>query len=314
MPTLRTATSIWGNASSGFPREARWQVIQDRAKMAEIGKVIDEAMIAIERENSSLKGVLPKDYGRPDLDKTRLGELVDLVSRIGFGGEENQARDVLGRVYEYFLGQFAAAEGKSGGEFFTAQCVVKTLVQMLEPYEGRVFDPCCGSGGMFVQSARFVKEHGGRLGGMSIYGQESNPTTWRLARMNLAVRGLDANLGPHHADSFRNDLHKDLKADFVLANPPFNMSAWGGEHLEDDVRWKHGTPPKNNANFAWLQHMIHHLSPRGVAGVVLANGSMSTQTSGEGEIRKAMIEADLVDCMIAMPGQLFYTTTIPVCL
>jgi type I restriction enzyme M protein len=282
--------------------------------MAEIGKVIDEAMIAIERENSSLKGVLPKDYGRPDLDKTRLGELVDLVSRIGFGGEENQARDVLGRVYEYFLGQFAAAEGKSGGEFFTAQCVVKTLVQMLEPYEGRVFDPCCGSGGMFVQSARFVKEHGGRLGGMSIYGQESNPTTWRLARMNLAVRGLDANLGPHHADSFRNDLHKDLKADFVLANPPFNMSAWGGEHLDDDVRWQYGTPPKNNANFAWLQHMIHHLSPRGTAGVVLANGSMSTQTSGEGEIRKAMIEADLVDCMIAMPGQLFYTTTIPVCL
>jgi len=296
------------------PREARWQAIRDRAKTPDIGKVIDDAMIAIERENSSLKGVLPKDYGRPDLDKTRLGELVDLVSRIGFGGEENRSKDVLGQVYQYFLGQFAAAEGKKGGEFFTAQCVVRLLVEMIEPYGGRVYDPCCGAGGMFVQSAEFIREHGGRLGEISIFGQESNPTTWRLARMNLAIRGLDANMGPHHGDSFRNDLHKDLKADFILANPPFNMSAWGQEALQDDVRWKYGLPPASNANFAWMQHMIHHLSPKGVAGIVLANGSMSSEQGGEGEIRQALIEADLVDCMVALPPQLFYTTTIPVCL
>ncbi len=296
------------------PKDARWKVIRNRAKMPEIGKVIDDAMIAIERENSPLKGVLPKDYGRPDLDKTQLGELVDLVSQIGFGGQDAKAKDVLGQVYQYFLGQFAAAEGKKGGEFFTAQCVVRLLVEMIEPYGGRVYDPCCGAGGMFVQSAKFVKEHGGQIGRVSIFGQESNPTTWRLARMNLAIRGLDANLGPHHGDSFRNDLHKDLKADFILANPPFNMSAWGQEALKDDVRWKYGLPPASNANFAWMQHMVHHLSPKGVAGIVLANGSMSSQQGGEGQIRQALIEGDLVDCMVALPGQLFYTTGIPVCL
>ncbi|MHB8520211.1 MAG: class I SAM-dependent DNA methyltransferase [Limisphaerales bacterium] len=297
-----------------LPPEARWHTIKARAKSPEIGKVIDDAMGAIERENPTLKGVLPRDYARPSLDKVRLGGLVDIVSNIGFNESAAKSKDVLGRVYEYFLGKFASAEGKGGGEFYTPQCVVQVLVAMLEPYKGRVFDPCCGSGGMFVSSEKFVEEHGGRVGDIAVYGQESNYTTWKLARMNLAIRGIDANLGPRNADSFRADLHPDLKADFILANPPFNMSDWGGENLRQDVRWKFGMPPVNNANYAWIQHFIHHLSPLGVAGFVMANGSMSTQTSNEGEIRKALIEADLVDCMVALPGQLFFTTQIPVCL
>ncbi len=296
------------------PQDARWKVLQDGAKQPKIGKLIDDAMVAIERENPTLKGVLPKDYSRPALDKHRLGELVDIIGNIDLQAKNSGARDPLGRVYEYFLGRFAAAEGKGGGEFYTPQCVVQLLVSMIEPYKGRVFDPCCGSGGMFVQSERFVEEHGGRLGDIAVYGQESNPTTWKLAKMNLAIRGIDADLGQHHADSFSNDLHKDLKADFILANPPFNMSDWGGNRLKEDVRWKFGTPPVNNANYAWIQHFIHHLSPHGFAGFVLANGSMSTSTSSEGDIRQAIIEADMIDCMIAMPGQLFYTTQIPVCL
>jgi len=296
------------------PKEARWDKLQANAKQPTIGKVIDDAMVAIEKENPNLKGVLPKDYSRPSLDKYRLGELIDIISKIGLGDDEAKSRDILGRVYEYFLGKFAASEGKGGGEFYTPQCVVKLLVNMIEPYKGRVFDPCCGSGGMFVQSEKFVEEHGGRLGDISIYGQESNPTTWRLAKMNLAIRGIDANLGGQNADSFHNDLHKDLRADYILANPPFNMSDWGGERLRDDARWKYGIPPANNANYAWIQHFIYHLDPSGTAGFVLANGSMSSNSSGEGEIRKSIIEDDLVDCMIALPGQLFYTTQIPACL
>ena len=296
------------------PLEARWAKLQASAKQPTIGKIVDDAMAAIEKENPTLKGVLPKDYSRPSLDKYRLGELIDIISQIGLGDDESRSKDILGRVYEYFLGRFAAAEGKGGGEFYTPQCVVKLLVRMIEPYKGRIYDPCCGSGGMFVQSERFVEEHGGRLGDIAIYGQESNATTWRLAKMNLAIRGLDANLGGQHADSFHNDLHKDLRADFILANPPFNMSDWGGERLREDARWKYGIPPVNNANYAWIQHFIHHLSPTGVSGFVMANGSMSTNTTSEGEIRRNIIEADLVDCMIALPGQLFYTTQIPVCL
>ena len=296
------------------PPEARWEAIQAQAPQPTIGKVIDEAMTAIERENPSLRGVLPKDYARPTLDKTRLGELVKLVGDIDLKARESGVKDPLGRVYEYFLGRFAAAEGKGGGEFYTPQCVVELLVQMIEPYRGRVYDPCCGSGGMFVQSEKFVEEHGGRLGDIAVYGQESNPTTWKLARMNLAIRGIDADLGPMHADSFHNDLHKDLKADTILANPPFNMSDWGGERLREDARWKYGVPPANNANYAWIQHFIHHLAPNGIAGFVMANGSMSTSTTAELAIRKGIIEDDLVDCIIALPGQLFYTTQIPVCL
>ena len=296
------------------PKKARWPHLQANAKQAEIGKMIDEAMLTIEKENPQLKGVLSKDYARPALDKQRLGELIDLIGTIGLGDKENRSKDILGRVYEYFLGQFASAEGKKGGEFYTPRCVVRLLVEMIEPYKGRVYDPCCGSSGMFVQSEEFIEKHGGRIGDLSIYGQESNPTTWKLAKMNLALRGVEANLGPHHADTFRADLHKDLRADFILANPPFNMSDWGGENLKDDVRWKYGVPPTVNANFAWVQHMIHHLAPAGIAGFVLANGSMSSNQSGEGEIRRNLIEADLVDCMIAMPGQLFYGSPIPVCL
>jgi type I restriction enzyme M protein len=299
------------------PEEARWSGpsgIQARARSAAIGNAIDQAMNAIEKENSSLRGVLPKDYGRSTLDKIRLGDLVDLISTIGLGDAASRSKDILGRVYEYFLGKFAAAEGKSGGEFYTPQCIVKLLVAMLEPFRGRVFDPCCGSGGMFVSSERFVEEHGGRRDDLAIYGQESNPTTWKLARMNLAIRGIDANLGPEPADSFHRDLHPHLKADFLLANPPFNMSDWGGERLRDDRRWVYGTPPAGNANYAWIQHFISHLSPTGVAGFVMANGSMSSNQSGEGEIRKNIVEKDLVDCMIALPPQLFYTTGIPVCL
>ncbi len=269
-------------------------------------------MVAIERDNPRLKGVLPKDYARPGLDKHRLGELIDLIGTIGLGDAENRSKDILGRVYEYFLTQFASAEGKNGGQFYTPRCVVRVLVEMLSPYKGRVYDPACGSGGMFVQSEKFVEEHGGRLGDISIYGQESNSTTRRLALMNLAIRGIEGDFGPEHADTFRRDLHKDLRADYVLANPPFNDSDW--HRNDEDVRWQYGVPPKGNANFAWVQHFIHHLAPNGMAGFVLANGSMSSNQSGEGDIRRAIIEADLVDCMVALPGQLFYSTQIPVCL
>ncbi len=296
------------------PKDARWNKLQANAKQPTIGKLIDDAMVAIEKENPTLKGVLPKNYSRASLDKRRLGELIDIISNIGLGDDESRSKDILGRVYEYFLGRFAAAEGKGGGEFYTPQCIVKLLVRMIEPYKGRVYDPCCGSGGMFVQSKRFVKEHGGALGDIAVYGQESNPTTWRLAMMNLAIRGIDADLGGKHADSFYNDLHKDLRADFILANPPFNMSDWGGKGLKEDARWKYGIPPVNNANYAWIQHFIHHLSPKGITGFVMANGSMSTSTKNEGKIRENLIESDMIDCMIALPGQLFYTTQIPVCL
>ncbi len=303
------------------PPEARWSYLQGRAKDPVIGKLLDNAMIAIERDNPSLKGALPKEYTRPHLDKQSLGGVIDLVSTIGLGDKESRSKDIIGRVYEYFLSEFASAEGKKGGQFYTPRCVVQLLVEMLAPYKGRVFDPCCGSGGMFVQSVEFVKAHangngnGGKAkGDISIFGQESNPTTWRLARMNLAIRGIEGNLGDEPADSFHRDLHKDLKADYILANPPFNMSDWGGERLREDPRWKYGVPSAGNANYAWVQHFIHHLGPTGVAGFVLANGSMSSNQSGEGDIRKAIVEADLVDCMVALPGQLFYSTQIPVCL
>ena len=295
------------------PKVARWSYIKDNAKRPEIGQIIDEAMIAIEKENASLQGVLPKNYARPDLDKTRLGETIDMFS-FKVGDKESRSSDVLGRVYEYFLSKFASAEGKGGGEFYTPKSVVKLLVEMLEPYKGRVYDPCCGSGGMFVQSEKFVEEHQGKLGDIAVYGQESNPTTWKLAKMNLAIRGIDANLGAQNADTFHNDLHKRLKADYILANPPFNISDWGGERLQDDLRWKYGTPPPGNANYAWLQHMVSKLAPTGTAGIVLANGSMSTNTSSELEIRKNLIEEDLVECIVTLPGQLFYSTQIPVCL
>ncbi len=296
------------------PKEARWPYLQANAKQPTIGKIVDGAMVAIERDNKGLRGVLPKDYARPALDKQRLGELIDLIGTIDLGDAENRSTDILGRVYEYFLAQFASAEGKKGGQFYTPRCMAQVLVKMLAPYKGRVYDPCCGSGGMFVQSEKFIEEHGGRVGDISIYGQESNPTTWRLAKMNLAIRGIDGNLGPEHADSFRRDLHSDLKADYILANPPFNSSDWGGERLREDKRWKFGIPPAGNANFAWVQHFICHLSPTGIAGFVLANGSMSSNTSGEVEIRKGIVDADLVDCMVALPAQLFYSTQIPVCL
>jgi type I restriction enzyme M protein len=294
------------------PKESRWSHLQNNAKQPTIGKLVDDAMVAIERDNPRLKGVLPKDYARPALDKHRLGELIDLVGTIGLGDKENRSKDILGRVYEYFLTQFASAEGKNGGQFYTPSCVVRVLVEMLAPYKGRVYDPCCGSGGMFVQSEKFVEAHGGKIGDIAIYGQESNSTTRRLAVMNLALRGIEADFGPEHADTFRRDLHPDLRADYVLANPPFNDSDW--YRKDDDVRWQYGVPPKGNANFAWVQHFIHHLAPNGIAGFVLANGSMSSNQSGEGEIRQAIIEADLVDCMVALPGQLFYSTQIPVCL
>lgn len=296
------------------PPEARWSSIQNNAKQPTIGKIIDDAMDLIERDNPRIKGILPKNYARPDLDKTRLGELIDLIGTISVGTQEGKSQDVLGRVYEYFLAKFASAEGKGGGEFYTPSSVVRVLVEMIGPFKGRVYDPCCGSGGMFVQSEKFVESHGGSRNDISVFGQESNPTTWRLAMMNLAIRGIEANLGGQWGDSFHNDLHPDLKADYILANPPFNISDWGGDRLREDKRWRYGVPPVRNANFAWVQHMIHHLAPNGVAGFVLANGSMSSNTGGEGDIRKAIIEADLVDCMVAMPGQLFYSTMIPVCL
>ena len=294
------------------PKEARWNYIRDHAKDPKIGQIIDDAMILIEKENKTLKNVLEKRYARPEIDKRRLGELVDLISTIKL--HTNDEKDLLGRVYEYFLGKFAAAEGKGGGEFYTPTSVVKTLVNMIEPFKGRIYDPCCGSGGMFVQSNKFVSEHQGRLGDLAIYGQELNSTTWKLCKMNLAIRGLEGNIGPSHADTFHNDLHKNLKADYILANPPFNVSDWGGDQLTEDVRWAYGIPPVGNANYAWLQHMIYHLSPNGVAGVVLANGSLSSNTSNEGEIRKNILEEDLVDCIVALPDKLFYTTGIPACL
>ena len=294
------------------PPEARWSHLRANAKQPTIGKLVDDAMAGIERDNPSLKGVLPKEYARPALDKQRLGQLIDLVSNIKVGDEDARSKDVLGRVYEYFLSQFASAEGKKGGEFYTPRCVVKLLVEMIEPFKGRIYDPCCGSSGMFVQSEAFIAAHGGKIGDISVYGQELNYTTWRLAKMNLAIRGIDGRI--EQGDTFHNDRHPDLKADFILANPPFNISDWGGDRLREDKRWKYGAPPTGNANFAWVQHMIHHLAPAGIAGFVLANGSMSSNQSGEGEIRKSIIEADLVDCMIALPGQLFYSTQIPACL
>ncbi len=303
-----------------MPREARWPHLKAQARQSTIGQLVDDAMAGIERDNPALKGVLPKDYARPALDKQRLGQLIDMISNIKVGDEASRAKDVLGRVYEYFLSQFASAEGKKGGEFYTPRCVVKLLVEMLEPYRGRVYDPCCGSSGMFVQSVEFIRAHskGNGNGGkakadIAIYGQESNYTTWRLARMNLAIRGIDSGQIAQ-GDTFHNDRHPDLKADFILANPPFNISDWGGERLREDKRWRYGAPPAGNANFAWVQHIVHHQAPAGVAGFVLANGSMSSNQSGEGEIRKKLIEADLVDCMVALPGQLFYSTQIPACL
>jgi type I restriction enzyme M protein len=298
------------------PAEARWRFIQDRAKLPEIGQVIDSAMDSIEKENRSIKGVLPRNYGREGLDKGRLGQLVDLIGSIGFTEtDDHGSDDILGRVYEYFLGQFAGKEtGKDAGAFYTPRSVVKTLVEMLEPFHGRVYDPACGSGGMFVQSAEFVKAHGGKRTDISVYGQEFTDTTWKLAKMNLALRGIEADLGDRSADSFTQDLHPDLRADFVLANPPFNVSSWWDAKLQDDPRWKYGTPPAGNANFGWVQHFIHHLSPKGTAGFVLANGSLSSKKNGEGEIRRRLVEADLVDCIVGMPEKLFFNTPIAVSL
>jgi len=296
------------------PPKARWAYLQKKAKKPEIGKYIDDAMDAIEKDNPKLKGVLPKNYARPGLDKQKLGEIIDLIGSIGLGGEEARSKDILGRVYEYFLGMFADAEGKRGGQFYTTKCVVQLLVEMIEPYKGRVFDPCCGSGGMFVQSEKFIEEHGGGLRDISVYGQESNQTTYKLCVMNLAIRGIEADIKWNNEGSFHKDAHPDLKADFILANPPFNMKDWGGAILKDDKRWKYGVPPKGNANYAWIQHFIHHLAPTGIAGFVMANGSLSSNTSGEGEIRKNIVEAGILDCIVALPSQLFYNTMIPVCL
>ena len=294
------------------PKEARWGYLKDNAKDPKIGQIIDDAMILIEKENSTLAGVLDKRYARPELDKRRLGELIDLISTIKL--HKNGEKDLLGRVYEYFLGQFASSEGKGGGEFYTPTSVVKTLVEMIEPYKGRIYDPACGSGGMFIQSEKFIEEHAGRIGDLSIYGQELNATTWKLCKMNLAIRGLEGNIGPNQADTFHDDLHKTLKADYVLANPPFNISDWGGNKLTEDVRWKYGVPPEGNANYAWLEHIVYHLAPNGVAGVVLANGALSSNTSNEGVIRKNLVDAKLVDAIVALPDKLFYSTGIPVSL
>ena len=313
-PDEYTAESIFW-----VPPEARWAHLKTQARQSTIGQLVDDAMAGVERDNPALRNVLPKDYARPAMDKQRLGQLIDMIGNIAVGDEAARSNDVLGRVYEYFLGQFAGAEGKRGGEFYTPRCVVRLLVEMLQPYSGRVYDPCCGSSGMFVQSVEFIDAHatgngnGGKAGGdISIYGQESNYTTWRLARMNLAIRGIEGQIA--HGDSFHNDRHPDLRADFILANPPFNVKDWGGERLADDKRWQYGLPPRNNANYGWVQHIVHHLAPRGTAGFVLANGSMSSNQSGEGKIRRNLIEADLVDCMVALPGQLFYSTQIPACL
>jgi len=339
-PALEVRDEYAAKGVFWVPKEARWPFLQAHAKSGHtdpatkrhknIGVLLDDAMDAIERDNPQLKGVLPKDYARPTLDKALLGALIDLVGTIGLGHKEARSQDVLGRVYEYFLGRFASAEGKGAGQFYTPRCVVRLLVEMLAPYKGRVYDPCCGSGGMFVQSEEFLEAHGGNRRDLSIFGQESNPTTWKLARMNLAIRGIEANLGAENADSFLRDLHPDLRADYILANPPFNSEDWGASKLVNDVRWKFGDPPRGgerkqksgnvvfvdggNANYAWIQHFVHHLAPSGAAGFVLANGSMSSNQSGEGEIRRKIVEADLVDCMVALPGQLFYSTPIPVCL
>ena len=295
------------------PPDARWSVIAANAHKPEIGQIIDDAMRSIEKENKRLKDILPKNFARPELDKSRLGDVVDLFTNIQMI-EHGDEKDILGRTYEYCLAQFAAQEGKNAGEFYTPSCVVRTLVEILQPFNGRVYDPCCGSGGMFVQSARFVQNHSGNINSISVFGQEANATTRKMALMNLAIRGIEANLGPHQADTFINDLHPTLKADFIMANPPFNLSPWGADKLGEDPRWQYGMPPAGNANFAWLQHMIYHLAPNGRIGMVLANGALSSQSGGEGEIRKNIINADLVDCIIAMPTQLFYTTQIPVSL
>ena len=296
------------------PQEARWQTIQNQAKQPEIGKIIDSAMLVIEKENPRLKGILNKEYGRERMKQVRLGELIDLIATIGFTDSEHKAKDVLGHVYEYFLGQFASAEGKKGGQFYTPKSIVNLIVEMLQPYKGRVYDPAMGSGGFFVSSEKFIEEHQGRLGDISLYGQESNPTTWRLAAMNMAIRGLDFNFGKEPGDTFHNNQHPDLKADFVMANPPFNISDWGGEKLQDDKRWQYGNPPVGNANFAWVQHMLWHLNQNGKAGIVLANGSMSSNTNNEGMSRKNLVETDLVECMVALPGQLFANVQIPACI
>ena len=295
------------------PQGARWSDVAAKAHTPEIGVAIDNAMRSIERENKRLKDILPKNFARSELDKRRLGDVVDLFTNIKMIDQGNE-KDILGRTYEYCLAKFAEQEGKLAGEFYTPSCVVRTLVEILQPYHGRVYDPCCGSGGMFVQSAKFIENHSGNINDISVYGQDSNPTTWKLAQMNLAIRGIDADLGQYNADTFFNDCHPTLRADFIMANPPFNLSDWGADKLQDDVRWKYGIPPASNANFAWLQHMIYHLAPNGRIGMVLANGSLSSQSGGEGEIRKNIINADLVDCIIAMPAQLFYTTQIPVSL
>lgn len=307
----------WYSAESVFwvPEHARWEYLKENATSTDptIGALIDRAMLSIETENPSLKGVLTKNYARTELDQIKLAEVVKLFSDLAFR-DEHHGQDVLGRVYEYFLGQFAIAEGKRGGQYYTAGCVVRLLVAMIEPFKGRVYDPCCGSGGMFVQSEQFIEAHEGGRNDISIYGQESNPTTWRLAKMNLAIRGIEANLGSKWADTFHEDMHPGIKADYILANPPFNDSDWGQDKLQGDVRWQFGTPPAGNANFAWVQHIYHHLAPHGIAGFVLANGSLSSQQSGEGEIRQRLIEKDVIDCIVALPGQLFSTTQIPVCL
>lgn len=296
------------------PENARWEALRANAKQADIGKRIDDALAAIELENPTLKGILDKRYARAPLPDGKLGELVDLISTIGFGEDQSKARDILGQVYEYFLGQFASAEGKKGGQFYTPQSIVNTLVAVLDPHQGKVYDPCCGSGGMFVQSEKFIEAHGGKLGDVSIYGQESNPTTWRLAAMNLAIRGIDFNLGREPGDTFTKNQHSDLRADYILANPPFNISDWWHGSLEGDPRWVYGNPPQGNANYAWLQHMLYHLKPTGRAGIVLANGSMSSSQNSEGDIRRAMVEDDVVEVMVALPGQLFFNTQIPACL
>jgi type I restriction enzyme M protein len=304
----RAASVFW------VPEAARWEALRAAAKQPDIGKHIDEALSLVEAENPKLKGILDKRFARAQLPDGKLGELVDLVSTIGFGASASEARDVLGQVYEYFLGMFASAEGKRGGQFYTPRSIVKTLVAVLAPHHGKVYDPCCGSGGMFVQSEAFIEAHGGRKDAVSVYGQEANPTTWRLAAMNLAIRGIDANLGREAADSFVRDQHPDLRADFILANPPFNISDWWHASLTGDARWVYGDPPQGNANYAWLQHMLHHLKPGGRAGIVLANGSMSSSQNNEGQIRAAMVDADAVEVMIALPGQLFFNTQIPACL
>lgn len=295
------------------PKEARWETIAEKAHTEENGSTIDNAMKLIEEENDSLKGILPKTFSRPELDKTKLGAVIDIFTNVEMA-DHGDKKDILGRTYEYCLGKFAETEGKKAGEFYTPACIVKTIVAILKPYNGRVYDPCCGSGGMFVQSKNFIENHSGNINNISVYGQESNPTTWKMAKMNLAIRGIEANLGEHQADTFLNDLHPTLKADYVMANPPFNLKKWGQEQLQEDKRWVYGIPPKNNANFAWMQHMIHHLSPNGKIGLVLANGSLSSTTGNEGKIRQAIVEDDLVEGIIALPSQLFYTTGIPVSL